>query len=72
MPEDEKTVKAPIKEAPRGDVSDRLLARQLGRLIEDFVECDEESRFEITALAQELAEARLRKAERTSIKPPSA
>jgi hypothetical protein len=24
MPKDEKAVKAPIKEAPRGDVSDRL------------------------------------------------
>lgn len=34
MPEDEKTVKAPIKEAPRGDVSDRLLALRscVGRL----------------------------------------
>jgi hypothetical protein len=43
---------------------DRLLARQLGRLIEDFVECDEAGRFEVTALAQELAEEQLRRIER--------
>lgn len=40
---------------------DRLLARQLGRLIEDFVECNEAGRFEVTALAQELAEEELRR-----------
>ena len=43
------------------DDPDRLLARQLGRLIEDFVECDESGRFEVTALAQELAEEHLRR-----------
>lgn len=39
---------------------DHLLAWQLGRLIEDFVECNEAGRFEVTALAQELAEEQLR------------
>lgn len=43
---------------------DHLLARQLGRLIEDFVECNEAGRFEVTALAQELAEEQLRRIER--------
>jgi hypothetical protein len=47
--------------SPRYSDSDHLLARQLGRLIEDFVECDEAGRFEVTALAQELAEERLRR-----------
>ena len=46
---------------PTSDGSDHLLARQLGRLIEDFVECDEAGRFEVTALAQELAEEQLRR-----------
>jgi hypothetical protein len=58
---------------PLSEGSDRLLARQLGRLIADFVECDKAGRFEITALAQELAEERLRRTERTTKKlgPPS-
>ena len=44
--------------------SDHLLARQLGRLVEDFVDCDEAGRFEVTALAQELAEDQLRRTKR--------
>ena len=52
---------APREVMPLGNGVDRLLARQLGRLIEDFVECDEAGRFEDTALAQELAEERLRR-----------
>ncbi|ABM96822.1 hypothetical protein [Methylibium petroleiphilum] len=46
---------------PVGDSPDHILARQIGRLIEDFVDCDESGRFEVTALAQELAEEHLRR-----------
>ena len=53
------------------DDPDHLLARQLGRLIEDFVECDESGRFEVTALAQELAEEHLRRTGRP-LKAPKA
>ena len=53
------------QEEPLFNDSDHVLARQLGRLIEDFVECDEAGRFEVTALAQELAEEHLREAGRT-------
>lgn len=53
------------------EIPDHLLARQLGRLIEDFVECDEAGRFEVTALAQELAEERLRRTGRAPAPKPS-
>lgn len=67
--DDDDMGKALLEGVPPSGDSVRLLARQLGRLIEDFVECDEAGRFEITALAQELAEERLRKTERTTKKP---
>ena len=53
------------------DEPDHVLARQLCRLIEDFVECDESGRFEVTALAQELAEEHLRRTGRPPKAPAS-
>lgn len=57
-----------LKKRRPGEGPDSLLARQLGRLIEDFLECDEAGRFEIAALAQELAEERLRRGGRPAKK----
>ena len=58
-----------LKKRRLSEGPDSLLARQLGRLIEDFLECDEAGRFEISALAQELAEERLRRTGNPAKKP---